>query len=85
MATKKEGKATPEIDNASVILSMIVSLFNAEIIPKMIPIPRDSTPEQRLQMLVDYKAELTRLNPGYFNEDGSMKTLWQRFKYWVRL
>ncbi len=50
------------------------------IIPEMKKIPDGATDADRLQMFNEHKAELVRLNPGHFNPDGTVKTVWQSIK-----
>ena len=47
------------------------------IIPKMKPIPKGATKEDRERMFEEYKAELISLNPGNFNPDGTTKSFFQ--------
>lgn len=47
-------------------------------LPKMRPVPEGATDEDRRRMYNEYKAELIKLNPNSFNDDGTVKTVWQR-------
>jgi hypothetical protein len=46
------------------------------IVPELKPIPVDATPEYRQKLYDEYCAELIKLNPQYFNQDGSPKSIW---------
>lgn len=49
-------------------------------IPSLKRVPEGATKETRIQMFEDYKSELMRMNPGRFNNDGSIRTIWQAIK-----
>lgn len=49
-------------------------------IPPMIPVPEGASDSERLAMFEEYKSELIRINPGIYNEDGSVKTILQRMR-----
>ena len=49
-------------------------------IPPLKPIPEGATEQDRRNLFNEHVAELRRLNPGRFNPDGSVITLWQALK-----
>lgn len=49
-------------------------------IPPFKPVPEGATEEQTQAMHEDYVRELVRLNPRFFNADGSMRTAWSAFR-----
>lgn len=47
-------------------------------LPPMKRVPEGATQADRDRMYDEYEAEVKRMNPGFFNSDGSLKTLRQR-------
>ena len=49
-------------------------------IPKMIPVPKGATKEEREKLYKDYVELLRFSNPNSFNSNGTLKSIGQRLK-----
>lgn len=49
-------------------------------IPPMKRVPEGATEQEREMMYKEYRELLVKMNPSYFNADGSLKTIWQQIK-----
>jgi len=50
-------------------------------IPEIKKVPEGATKEERIKMFNEYKEDLIRCNPNFFNEDGTVRTFWKVLKY----
>jgi len=48
-------------------------------LPPLELIPEGATTAERQKMFDEYKAKMIKMNPGRFNDDGTLKTAWELF------